>query len=351
MSASRLYTLTAGKQDPTNTKTIRDTYARRLRGRFGALSAAMREAIVKDDVLGLRDSDLSESDVDQLTETFGEQHELKAIDSPPDLSSLPPAERIARFEDWLDEVEESEILDVIQRDENIWVRRAYERGIKDANANLKNVGIPVSGANASDTIRVPVHQRRLESLFARNYAELDGITDAVSQNISRELATGLSEGISPSEMARRITDRVDKIGKTRATTLARTEIINSHTEATLQRYEEQDIETVGIEPEMRIQTAGDNSVCQECRTAAEQGPWPISEFRGSGYQPPLHPNCRCAVLPVVNETAAAAFQEHPVDFTVMLRAGAFVRNEGFYTALAQADADEARELTAQAVAT
>jgi len=101
-------------------------------------------------------------------------------------------------------------------------------------------------------------------------------------------------------MARRLTDRVSKIGKTRATAFARTEIINSHTEAALQRYEQQGVDTVGIEPEVEIVTAGDNSVCQECLTAAEAGPWKIDEFRGSEYQPPLHVNCRCSVLPVIN---------------------------------------------------
>lgn len=344
------YDLIASKQDPTHTKTIRDTYGRRLRGRFAELNATIREAVVRDDIFGLRDADLDQDDVDTLVETFAGEHEITAIDSPPDLSTLDPAERISRFEDWLDEVEESEILDVIQRDENVWVRRAYERGLKDADSNLRNAGLSVSGAEAADLIEMPVHQRRLESLFARNFAELDGITDAVSQQVSRELATGLSEGISPTEMATRISGRIDAIGKTRATTLARTEIIHSHNEAALSRYEEMGVDTVGIEPEVRIETAGDNAVCQQCEDAAAAGPWKISEFRGSQFQPPLHPNCRCTVLPVVNEAAAAAFSKHPVDFTAMFQNGVFARDEGYYEALAAVEhASEAGELTADAV--
>ena len=182
--------LTAQKEDPTQTKTIRETYASRIRGRFGALSAAIREGVISDDVLGLR-TGAPTTDADRLTDTFAE---LEAIDAPPDLSTLSEAEQIAR----------------------------------------------------------------------------------------------------------RLTDRVDKIGKTRATAFARTESINAHTTATLQRYEQLGVEEVGVEPEVRIETAGDAAVCEQCQDAAGRGPWPIDEFRQSPYRPPLHVNCRCTVLPVVS---------------------------------------------------
>lgn len=343
--------LTAASTDPTKTKTIRDTYASRLRGRFAAINAAIREGVVKNNVLGL-ESDGSTDDAAELAETFAdEQVELHAdVDRPPDLSALDEAEKMRRFQEWLTEAQESEVLEVITREENVWVRRAYERGIKNADSRLKQAGMSVAGGDAADAITVPLHERRLKTLFARNFAELNGITDAVSQQISRELATGLSEGVSPTEMARRLTDRVSKIGKTRATTLARTEIINSHTEAALQRYEQQGVDTVGIEPEVEIETAGDNDVCAECQAAAAQGPWSIDEFRGSAYEPPLHPNCRCTVLPVVSEAAAAALEAHPSKFTVMLRAGAFARDRGYYELLASAEPAQAAQLTAQAVA-
>jgi len=343
--------LTAASEDPTHTKTIRDTYARRLRGRFGSINAAVREGLVENDVLGLGDGGSSD-DAAELAETFAaDRVELHAdVDRPPDLSTLDEAEKTRRFEEWLAEAQESEVLEVISGEENVWVRRAYERGIEDADSRLKKAGLSVAGEEATDAITVPLHERRLKTLFARNFAELKGITDAVSQQISRELASGLSEGVSPSEMARRLTDRVSKIGKTRATTLARTEIINSHTEAALQRYEQQGVDTVGIEPEVKIETAGDNNVCAECLAAAAAGPWPIDEFRGSEYRPPLHPNCRCAVLPVVSEAAAAALEAHPTAFTAMLQAGAFSRDHGYYELLASAEPAQAAQLTARAIA-
>lgn len=288
--------LTAQKQDPTQTKTIRETYASRLRGRFGALSAAIREGVISDDVLGLRRGSPT-TDTDRLTDTFAE---LKAIDAPPDLSTLSEAEQIAQFEAWLNDVEDSEILDIIKRDENVWIRQAYERGLKNADTAMRQAGMAAPEATARELLQLPMHEDRLKSLFARNYAQLDGITNATNQQITRELASGLSEGVSPSEIARRLTDRVDKIGKTRATAFARTESINAHTTATLQRYEQLGVEEVGVEPEVRIETAGDAAVCEQCQAAADRGPWSIEEFRQSPYRPPLHVNCRCTVLPVVS---------------------------------------------------
>jgi SPP1 gp7 family putative phage head morphogenesis protein len=349
-SYQEMLELTAGREDPTGTKTIRQTYAQRLRGAFGRINAAIREAVIEDDIFGLREEDLEDHELQELLETFADaRQELRAIDKPPDLSTIPPGDRVAEFEQWLDDVQESEVLEVIDRDENVWIRRAYERGVEDADTNLRQAGASIAQEEASGIIQAPVHERRLQVLFSRNYAELDGITDVVSQQVTRELADGLAEGVSPTEIGRRITDRVDKIGKTRATTLARTEVMYSHSEATLQRYDQQGVEQVGIEPELRIQTAADHAVCDKCQEAAEQGPWELEEIRGSEYQPPLHPNCRCAILPLVNDAAAKAMDNHAAEFVAIFQAGTFAEDDRYYEALAEADADEAAELTARAV--
>ncbi|AXR78995.1 minor capsid protein [Natrarchaeobaculum sulfurireducens] len=329
-------------EDPTKTKTIRETYGQRLRGAFGRINTAIRERVTEDDIFGLEDTYLTDDEIDQLLETFA------GVDGPPDLSTIDPGERVERFEAWLDEAMDSEVLEVIDRDENVWIRRAYERGVEDADSNLKRAGVSAGAATeAADVVEMPVHERKLHVLFARNYAELDGICDAVAQQVTRELADGLAEGVNPREMARRLTDRVDKIGKTRATVLARTETINAHTQASVERYRQQGVEEVGIEPEVQVQTAGDEAVCEQCAEVASQGPWELDEFEGSEYQPAIHPQCRCAVVPVVNEAAASAYLEHPKQFVAMLRAGAFVADSRErYEALAAADDDGAEELVA-----
>lgn len=350
--------LHAQRQDPTHTKTIRQTYARRLRGAFGRINATIRESVGSEDILGLRDTDLETDEVEQLLQTFADAAgggdraaELRAVNDPGNLGELPPGERIAAFEDWLDEAMESEVLEVIDRDENVWVRRSYERGVIDADTNLRRAGVDVDATDAEaarQLVQMPVHERKLQVLFARNFSELQGITDAVSQQVTRELAEAIGSGLNPTETARRITDRVEKIGKTRATVLARTETINAHSQATIERYRQQGVEQVGVEPEIQVQTAGDQQVCEECADVAQRGPWPLDEFEGSENQPPIHPQCRCAVLPVVNEAAAEAIARHPDAFIRLYRGAAF-QQAGYYEALAVADIRQAAQLTAHAV--
>ncbi|WP_050049744.1 minor capsid protein [Halostagnicola sp. A56] len=352
-STSHGHHLHAQQEDPTQTKTIRQTYAQRLRGAFGRINSTILERVIKDDILGLRDSDVSEDQAQQLVETFAgvaPRHELQAVDEPPDLSTVDTDERIERFREWLETAMESEVLEVIDRDENVWVRRAYERGLEDADTNLRQAGLDIESTDAEaarQLVQMPVHERKLQVLFSRNYAELDGITNAVAQQITRELADGVAAGENPTEMARRISDRIDKIGKTRSTVLARTETINAHTQATIERYRQQGVDSVGLEPEVQVQTAGDQRVCSQCASVAQGGPWTLDEFEGSENQPPIHPQCRCTVIPIVNEAAAAAITEHPHEFVAMYRTGAFVDEaRERYETLATTDAAGAQELVA-----
>ncbi|QHS17916.1 phage head morphogenesis protein [haloarchaeon 3A1-DGR] len=324
-------------EDPTRTKTIRRTYEQRLRGGFGRINSTIREAVIKDDVFGLREPETSDG-----VEVFAADD----VDPPPDLRTLSEAEQVERFEEWLAEAQESEVLEVIERDENRFVRRAYERGLEDADTNLRKAGVDVPGTDVESLMRRPVHEERLQLIFSRNFAELDGITNAVSQQVSRELADGIAQGQSPSAIARRITDRVNKIGKTRASALARDQVVSTHAEATLQRYKEQDVEEVGIDPEVRVSTAGDTLVCDRCQAAADGSPYTIEELeQNSHLRPAIHPNCRCAVVPVANTEAAAAYRAHPTAFRELHAVGAFRRGVT-YEALAGADRDGAAELVA-----
>jgi SPP1 gp7 family putative phage head morphogenesis protein len=112
--------------------------------------------------------------------------------------------------------------------------------------------------------------------------------------ISRVLAEGLAQGKGPMDIARAMVGRVEKIGITRARMIARTETIRAHAEASLNTYEEAGVMGVGVQAE--FVTAQDSKVCEECEAAAENGPYSIDEARG---MIPLHPNCRCAWVPIV----------------------------------------------------
>lgn len=283
MAASTRTRSRARSEDPSRTKTVRREYARRLRGAYGRINAVIRDAVGSRDIFGLRE---------------GNGELLADVSEPEGFQFVRDDQKIEGFTEWLDDAQEREVLTVIDRDGNQYVERAYERGIKNAHADLRAQGVDISRDDVREMFNQPVHRDKLQALYTRNFQELSGITKAVDQQVSRELTEALIEGVNPTEAARRITDRVDSIGKTRAEVLARTEILNAHNEAALTRFEQ----TLGADAEVRINaeilSAQDARVCEECEPR-HGDILTIDQARQDG--PPWHPRCRCVVAPVVEE--------------------------------------------------
>lgn len=287
--------------DPTQTQALRQAYGARLRRWFDKLIAALEEGIVDDDVFAINQDDPSVPPV---------------FDFPRDRDT------VTQFNQWLQRQERDGVLEIIGEDDNTWVRSAYSRGISDADRRLQQEGIDIRDDDVVAALQTPVHRDQLQDLYARNFAALEGITDEMNRQIREELATGLAEGAGPAVVAAAITDRVDKIGRRRATIMARTEIINSYTTATLNRYEEMGVDTVTVKAEFA--TAGDERVCATC-ASLEGNVYTIQQMRTETFtfdenefpvRPPIHAQCRCTLLPVtdpdeVRRNARKRFEEDP----------------------------------------
>lgn len=290
--------LATTRADPTRTTTLRRRYGQRLRAEFADINTEIRSGVRDRDVFGL-----SDTGSDALAPT------------------IPPFEfdrndqKIEAFIRWLRRAERNGVLEVIDRGQNTYIRSAYGRGLEHAAQELRKAGVDVTTAELSATFAQPVHEQALQLLYTRNYEALRGITEEVDRQISRILTDGFRQGWNPNKMAREITDRVDKIGKTRATTLARTEVINAHSEGTLNRFEREGVGEVTIRSE--FSTASDRRVCPLCR-AREGTIVTIEKARTATFRfeadedqpdslsgeypikPPIHPRCRCSWLPVVS---------------------------------------------------
>lgn len=265
------------RSDPTQSQTLRESYARKLRGRYAAINTELRAGVRDRDAFGLApNGEALVRDIDRLPsyrfETDDRKHE--------------------EFMAWLRQQLDRGVLRTIGKNENQYVREAYEKAIRHADAALREQGVePPEGALAA-AFNVPVHENSLALLYQRNYEGLKGINEEVARQISRTLAEGFSQGYGPDKMATELVDRVDSIGKTRATTLARTEVINAHAEGTLNRFEQAGVEAVTAKVEFL--TAGDSRVCEIC-AGLDGSRYSIDKARGLI---PQHPLCRCAWLPV-----------------------------------------------------
>lgn len=282
--------------DPTKTSTLRRKYAQRLRGQLRKLNAAIRRGVAEQDVLDLTAND-SEPPED------------------PPVFRFPTDEGyIDAFIKWLDDQLSRGLLRVISRDNNTFIRTAYERGIDHAETGLTQAGIDLQHLPESSILNRPIHRDELQELYTRNYEYLEGISQDLSDEIRDELTRGFKEGWNPRKMARSLTDRVNRIGKTRATVMARTETINAHSTATLNRFEETGVETVGITAE--FSDSDDDRVCPICETLDGEV-YELDEARNGTFEfdpgdddpdllageyaikPPVHPQCRCSFIPVV----------------------------------------------------
>lgn len=281
--------------DPTRTLTLRKAFVADMDRRFNALKKLIQQSIVDNDCFGL---------VTPAT-TFS----ALAVATQGQFRFERTAAKVEAFMRWLQEQEKAGVLELVQKSRigapvealwaNIYIDTAYQRGIRRGRAELRKQGvdIPTFGdRQLRDPViaafNQPIHADRVGLIYSRVFSDLKGITSAMDTQISRVLAQGLAEGRGPRELARVINDRVDKIGITRARTLARTEVVRAHHAANVQEYRNAGLEGVTVMVEWS--TAGYN-VCPVCQPLQGKK-FTLDEIE---FMIPKHPNCRCVAIPIV----------------------------------------------------
>lgn len=268
----------AKRFDPTQTTTLRRQFEADLARRFRAIAKAIRRKIGGEDGFGLKvnagEFDFPRSD-----------------------------QKVAAFMEWLQGQVNAGVLEVRKGEElqqagqrawtNLYIRNSYQKGIAQSASRMRAQGAKVAPAWVEEAFTRPFHADRVGLAYTRTFNDLRGITAEMDKQISRTLAQGLAEGKGPMDIARSLMDRVEKIGVTRSRMLARTEVIASHAQASLNTYAEAGVEGVSVLAE--FSTAQDDKVCPECE-ALEGKTFTMQEAQGVI---PVHPNCRCAWLPVV----------------------------------------------------
>lgn len=282
----------AARKDPTRTTGLRIRFEQEVNRRFRRLKNLITEAIVGKDVFGIK--------ANAVTPSAGA------------FAFARSGEKVDEFMAWLRRAEEDELLSITpgtpvrsasQRAwTNVYIDSAYQKGLASAATNLGRAGVEVSDRWLDSAFFRPVHADKLGLIYTRVYSDLAGITDAMDVQISRILAQGIGEGRGAMSIARDINRRVDGIGRTRARMLARTEVVSAASEASLNAYKEAGLEGVTVQAEWS--TAGDDQVCEECADM-EGKTFSMDEATG---MIPLHPNCRCAWLPVVGDPEGLALR-------------------------------------------
>jgi len=192
--------------------------------------------------------------------------------------------------------------------ESTWRSLEHETGEIYLRAARRAWGIGLAtgeafGAAIGTSFGVVPHEAAV--LLQRQVLELAGdVTRELANRIKGEVMRGILSGESVRKVARRVVGRGLTTEGTpfrkaivRAKTIVRTETVRAFNLATVERYREYDV-IVGYQWDAFF----DERTCPEC--AALHGKfW----RKGNEKRPPLHPNCRCVLLPVTKR-----YGEYPI---------------------------------------
>jgi len=292
--------------DPTNTEGIREQFLRAVRRRFRQLRGRIRTvAGYGEDRLNLKqDARLADAeDIERFPTDTG---------------------KTRAFIDWLRDRLESGVLEPVSRkqirDGEHWtatyIRSAYARGWENATQRLQNEGVSVAESDR-EVFDLGVPAEQLRRLYARTFENLASVTEDAAPAVRETLTQGLAEGWNPRKMADFMSETIRTVQHTQAEVLARTEVINSYADATLDRFDRAGVDGATVSGEFR--TAEDQDVCPICealngrvyttdemRTAtfefdADEHPNTVPSDSGVyPVKPPTHPRCRCAVYPSIS---------------------------------------------------
>lgn len=149
----------------------------------------------------------------------------------------------------------------------------------------------------------------IKKFIERNTKKLAGsMTDTTSTEIRKIIVEGIEAGEGIDELTSRIDDYAG-FGDARAQMIAITEVSRGQNQAELKAWEES-----GVVASVVWYTAEDERVDDQCAdlhgkeidlgddflSVSEMGSMGIQNYNGAIDGPPLHPSCRCVLLPVVN---------------------------------------------------
>jgi SPP1 gp7 family putative phage head morphogenesis protein len=303
--------------DPS--ENLRSEFLREIRRRMRSIRGVVREQVgYENDVFGLsedgeqaRPGELDEEDPD----VFRYQTRRENIDA-----------FVRWFTDRLRRglLEPTRVRDV-ERGEHYtgqFMRAAYAQAWRQARNRLRQQGVAVGSlpgdADEADGLitalgSMPAPRRSLREIYLRTYENLQSIENEMTETVRATLLDGLTDGVNPREMARTLTDEIESLQRTRAETLARTEIISAYTESSIDRYRAAGVETV---QHGEFSDSDDSRVCPICESL-DGREIPLRTIDDATFQfepsesepdslageyalkPPIHPSGRCVLLPLI----------------------------------------------------
>lgn len=277
------------RSDPTRTRLLRQKFFRELHNRVNILQSRIYQLIQEENLLG-------------RNRTLFVERGLEI-----EWARLTGAERLRVFERWMEEQLNQVLVPGGDRYWEKYVEESYEKGANraflDTNrgrlaATAVALGLFQLGRRSQFLSTLRTTQTSIltvDLLLERLQIEIRGLFDSISVQITREISTAFTSTDTISTILENLGNIFSRAVR-RARTLSDTEVVRSHAEGQLDALDQLGVTQVGVLVEWV--TAQDDRVCPLC-LAMEGRVFPIEEARGLI---PLHPNCRCAWVPVSPRT-------------------------------------------------
>jgi HK97 family phage portal protein len=135
--------------------------------------------------------------------------------------------------------------------------------------------------------------------------------DTDRDTMSNLILNGLNEGLSVPEIRNSISNKFEDITKKQSTVITRTEVMRASNMGNLDAFKQS-----GVVEGKQWLTAGATDECAayEGLTEGLDGSFYSSDSEFLDGDPPLHPNCRCVLIPVVSKAADEPSDSEISDF-------------------------------------
>ena len=167
------------------------------------------------------------------------------------------------------------------------MQRLYRLILEAAFADASLLGIPVEW-----DLENPFVQDVLDALAD----EVKGVAETTKDEIRALVGRQAAEGWTIDQLAAELEQSGVTRSAARAAIIARTETTRAYSLGSIAAFQ-----VSGVVDRLEWLTAQDEKTCPECAALDGQVAAMGQSFDGGVMFPPAHPNCRCAILPVLKE--------------------------------------------------
>lgn len=197
---------------------------------------------------------------------------------------------VSEIENVLDYHDEATLRKELRRTSRKYINKFYQKSSDKAAVDIRNVNVDYH----FDLTRGDIEA--INVLADNGFSLLKNSTSTMRASYLQTISNGMLRGHGIPKMVKAMRAATNK-SKMEATRIARTETLNAYNQGAINQYKK-----AGI-THWRWLTAIDDRTCPECE------PLDNLVFDMNAPRPPKHPNCRCAVAPVVEDKKTGKIPE------------------------------------------